>query len=193
MWEGPQCPDCRGTKAAPTFSCPVRAFDLFARNWPDVWNVPAHTSKSFYDRNDHDHQKRQVHQRRDNRPEKYQDATDGWYRREHHMDDSGHNVEEKPRATEDNRLHRVEAHKAVVLFQNIKDDAADEWNTSNRRSHVRRQTGRCGFRARLGLGTWRRRRWNRLLVWHNLDTRNDLCFVKQSWSYTLFFAFAPDP
>jgi prepilin-type N-terminal cleavage/methylation domain-containing protein len=178
MSQGPQSLDRRGTKAAPTFL--GDAFHLLARDWPDVRNVPAHAREGFYHRNDHDDQKRQMDQRRDNRPEKYQDATDTWNRGEHHMHDSRHDVEEKPSATEDDGLHSVETHKTVVLFQNVENNAADQWNAGNRRSHVRRQTGCSGVRARLRRGTWRRRRRNRLLVWHDLHTQNGCWLVKQS-------------
>src|SRR5436190_17729663 len=167
MWEGPRSPDYRGAKAAPTFS-DCSTFRLLARNRADVWNFPTDTGECLHDRNNHDHQKQQMHQRRDNRPEKYQNAANAWNRPEHRMHDGGHDIEEKPSTPKNDRLHCIKTHKTVVLFQNVKDDAADEWNTGNRRSHIRRQTGRCGFRPWLGSGTWRRRRWNRLLVWHDL-------------------------
>src|SRR6266436_825135 len=121
-----------------------------------------------------------MHQGGDNRPEKYQNAADSWNRREHHVHDSGHDVKEKPSATKDDRLHGVETHKTVVLFEYVENNATDQRNAGYRGSYVRRQTGRCGFRARLGTWTWRRRRWNRLFVWHNLHTQNASCLVKQS-------------
>src|SRR5439155_5249898 len=87
---------------------------------------------------------------------------------------------QNPSDTEDDRLHRVEAHKTVVLFRNVENDATDQRNASNRRSHVRRQTRRCGLRARLGSGALRGRRWNWLLIWHDLHTQNGKRIVKQS-------------
>src|SRR5438270_4434785 len=128
MWEGPQRPDYRGTKAAPTFS-DCSTFRLLARNRPDVWNFPTDTSKRLHNRDNHDHQKEQMHQRRDNRPEKYQNAADSWNCPEHCVHDSRYNVKQKPSATKNDRLHCIKTHKTVVLFQNVKDDAADEWNT----------------------------------------------------------------
>jgi len=66
-----------------------------------------------------------MHQRRDNSPEKYQDAADARDCAKHHVHDSGDNVEEKPGAAKNDRLHRVETHETVTLFQNVKNDAAD--------------------------------------------------------------------
>ena len=179
MWQGPQCPDHRGAKAAPTFS-DCSTFRLLARNRTDVWNFPTDTGKRLYDRDNHDHQKQQMHQRRDNRPEKYQNAANSWNCPEYRMHDGGHDVEEKPGTSKNDRLHCIKTHKTVVLFQNVKDDAADEWNTGNRRSHVRRQTRRRRIRARLGSWAWRRRRRSWLLIWHDLHTQKGQSVVKQS-------------
>src|SRR5882724_2540323 len=186
MSQGPQSLDRRGTKAAPTFL--GDSFHLLARDWPDVRNVPTHAREGFYHGNDHDDQKRQMDQRRDNRPKKYQDPADARNRGEHHMHDSGHDVEEKPRATENDRLHRVETYKAVALFQNVENNATDQRNAGNCRSHVRRQTGCSGVRARLGWWTWRRRNW--LLIWHDLHTQNSRCLVKQSCGAMLLFSLS---
>src|SRR5436190_1776802 len=67
---------------------------------------------------------------------------------------------------------------------------ADEWNAGNRRSYVRRQTGRRWRRARSGLGTWRTRRWNRLLVWHDLHTQIGRWLVKQSCLLQFLFSLS---
>ena len=131
-----------------------------------------------------------MHQRRDNRPEKYQNAADAWNRPEHRMHDSRHDVEEKPSTPKNDRLHCIKTHKTVVLFQNVKDDAADERNAGNGRSHIRRQTRRCGFWARLGCGTWRRR--SGFFIWHNLHTQNGQSVVKQSCGVMLLFASTQD-
>src|SRR5439155_1453052 len=48
----PPRPDCRGTEAAPTFSCPLRAFHLLTRHRTDVRNFPANACKRFYDCHD---------------------------------------------------------------------------------------------------------------------------------------------
>jgi len=117
------------------------AFHLPARNWTNIWNVPADARERFYDGNDHDHQKHQMHERCDNCPEKYQDAADTWNRSKDRMHNGRDNVKKKPRATKDDRLHGVETDEAVALFENIKNDAPDQWNAGDGRSHVRRQTG----------------------------------------------------
>ena len=63
------------------------------------------------------------------------------------------NREKNPGAAKDDRLHRVKTHKTVALFEHIKDDAADQRNTGNRRGDVRRQTGRVMARLPVpGLG-----------------------------------------
>ena len=79
-----------------------------------------------------------MNQRCDNCPEKYQDAADTGNRPEHRMDDRGHDVKEKPCATENDRLHRIKAHKAVVLFEDIKNDAADQRDAGDGCSHIGR-------------------------------------------------------
>ena len=103
----------------------LSAFHLSARDRPNVGNVPSYTGKGLYDRNDHNHQENEVNQRGNDRPEKYQDTTNTGDRSKHRMDDCRDNVKKKPRAPEDDRLHRVKAHKVIVLFQDIKNDAAD--------------------------------------------------------------------
>src|SRR6266699_4746012 len=76
-----------------------------------------------------------------------------------------------------------------MLFQNVKNDATNQRYAGNRRSHVRRQTRRCRFRPRLGSGNWRRRRWSRLFIWHDLHTQNGRWLVKQSCGAILLFRF----
>src|SRR6266481_5301239 len=179
------------TQKRPTNS--RRSFHLLARDRANVGNVPADTHECLHDCDNHDYQKKQMHQGGDNRPEKYQNAADSWNRSEHRVHDSGHDVKEKPSATENDRLHGVEAHEAVVLFQNVENNATDQRNAGDRRSYVRRQSSLYGFRTRLGSRRWRRWRWSRLLVWHDLHTQNDQCLVKQSCFLRIFFAFAPRP
>src|SRR5947207_9925771 len=130
-----------------------------------------------------------MNKRSDNRAEKYQDAADARDRSEHCMHDCRHNVEKKPGAAEDDRLHRIKAHKIVLFFEDIENNAADQWNASNGRSYVRRQTGRCWRRARPGPGSWRRRRWNGLLVWHDLHTQTSRSLVKQTCLLQFLFGF----
>src|SRR5438067_1766118 len=99
MWEGPQRPDSRGTKAALTFS--HRTFDLLPRNGTDVRYVPAHASECLHHGHNHDHQKQQVHERRDNRPEEYQDSANSGDRPKYSAHNSRHYVEEEPDAAKD--------------------------------------------------------------------------------------------
>jgi len=76
-----------------------------------------------------------------------------------------------------------------MLFQNVKNDATNQRYAGNRSSHVRRQTRGCRFRPRLGSGNWRRRRWSRLFIWHDLHTQNGRWLVKQSCGAILLFRF----
>ena len=115
-----------------------RAFHLSPRNRANVWDIPADPGERLYDGNDHNHQEHEMNQRGDDCPEKYQDATNTGNRPEHRMDDRRHNVKEKPRATKDDRLHRVKAHESVVLFEDIKNDAADQRNAGDGCSHIGR-------------------------------------------------------
>src|SRR5438552_6696773 len=108
------------------------------------------------------------------------------------MHNSRDNIEQEPRAAKDDRLHGIKADKAVSLLQDIKNDAADQWNAGDGCSHIRRQTGRLGFRAGLGFGTWRWWRWRRWLVrvnWvgHGLHTQIWRYFVKESSASLLRF------
>jgi len=114
------------------------AFHLSPRNRTDIRNVPADAGKRLNDRNDHYYQEHEMHQRRDDCPEKYQDATNTGNRPEHRMHDRRHDVEEKPRATKDDGLHRVKAHERVVLFENIKNYSADQGNAGDGCSYVGR-------------------------------------------------------
>ena len=129
------CPHARGKIAAEDsrrYSGLRRgAFDLLARNWPDVRDVPAHAGERFYDGDDHDHQKRQMDERCDNRPEEYENTTDAGDRTEDRMHDRRDNVKQEPRATKDDRLHGIKTHEAVVFFENVENDAADEWNAGD--------------------------------------------------------------
>ena len=120
------------------FNRRLGAFHLSPRNRANVRNVPADARKRLNDRNDHDYQEYQMNQRRDDCPEKYQDTADTRNRPKDRMDDRRNNVEEKPCATEDDRLHRVKAHERVVFFEDIKNDAADQRNAGDGCSHIGR-------------------------------------------------------
>jgi len=114
------------------------AFHLSPSNWANVRDVPADARERLYDGNDHDHQEHEMNQRRDDCPEKYQNTTDARNSPEHRMDDRRHNIEEKPCATKDDRLHRVKAHERIVLFEDIKNDAADQRDAGDGCSHIGR-------------------------------------------------------
>ena len=79
-----------------------------------------------------------MNQRRDDCPEKYQNSADTRNCPKNRMNDCGHDVKEKPRATKDDRLHRVKAHETIVLFEDIKNDTADQRNAGDGCSHIRR-------------------------------------------------------
>ena len=114
------------------------AFHLFARDRSYIGNFPAHVRECFYGRDDPDNEKCDLDERRDYRPEKHQDAADAGDRSKDHVHDGRGDIKQKPRATKNNRLHGIKTHKAVMLFQNIKNDAADQRYAGNRGSHVRR-------------------------------------------------------
>src|SRR5262249_36934546 len=134
----------RSWQLAERCACAQRTIDrssgfyLSARDRTDVWDVPAYARKCLHDGNDHDYQEHQMNERRDDCPEKYQDATNTGNCAKHCMDDRGHNVKEKPSATENDRLHRIKTHKTIVLFEDIKNDAADQRNAGDGCSHIGR-------------------------------------------------------
>src|SRR5205809_3963693 len=66
---------------------PSSAFDLSAGNWSYVRDIPADASECFHDGDDHNDQKCQMNERRDDCPKKYQDAADTWNRPEDRMHD----------------------------------------------------------------------------------------------------------
>jgi hypothetical protein len=51
-------------------------------------------------------------------------------------------IEQEPRATEDDRLHRVKPHEAVSFFQNVKDDSTHQGEAGDGRGHIRGQIHR---------------------------------------------------
>src|SRR5713226_449282 len=105
MWKRPQRRDSRDAKVPPTFS--RRLADLFARDWSDIRNVPAHVRKRFDDRDDKDDQKRQMHEQGDETPEHGQKPPDGGDAIEDQPDNRRDDVEENPNTAKDDRLHGV--------------------------------------------------------------------------------------
>lgn len=106
--------------------------DLFARNRSDVRNIPAHAGECFHRGDDPENDKTDVNDRCDNGPEENEDAADSWNRAKDRVHDCRNDVEQEPGQTEDDRLHRIEAHEWVVFFQNEKHDTANERNTGQR-------------------------------------------------------------
>ena len=92
---------------------------------PDVRNVPAHAGERFHGGDNPHNQKRDMNDRLNDSPKKYQNSTNRRNRPKDQEEDSRDDVKQKPRAPEDDRLHRVEAHKAVVFFDNVKNDPAN--------------------------------------------------------------------
>lgn len=81
-------------------------------------------------------------QGRHEKPESGENRPDDRKRPKNHSQNPGDDIEEKPGATENDRLHRVETDELIVLFQDVKDQAAHERNTGERCSDVGRQSGR---------------------------------------------------
>ena len=123
---------------APRSSYRLSAFYLSPGDRADVRDVPADARERLHDGNNHDHQEDQMNQRSDDRPEKYQNPADTRDCPKYRMNDCGHDVKEKPRATKNDRLHRVKTHKTIVLLENIKNDAADQRNAGDGCSNIGR-------------------------------------------------------
>src|SRR4051812_46481401 len=104
-------------------------------------------------------------------------------------DNPGYDVEEKPDAAKDNRLHRVEADKLVVFFEDVKDEPAEERDTGEGRGDVGRKSRgsrrRGGARSRIR--SWMRRRidW----IWHASLRGTPDRFVKATWESPGAFLF----
>ena len=100
MWEGPQRPDHRGTKAAHTLS-DRRIPELFARHRADIGNIPAHIRKCLDGRNDPNNDKREMNQHADQTPENGEKYSDCRNTCKNHVDDGVHDIKEEPGAAED--------------------------------------------------------------------------------------------
>ena len=108
------------------------------------------------------------------KPEPGEDRSRHRDRPENRPDDPRDQVKEKPDAAKDDGLHRVEANEAVLLFENVKNQAADKRNAGEGGGNIRGEAGRsCGRRVRR---SWCRVDW----IWHATfrGTRGD--FVKGS-------------
>ena len=114
-----------------------RAF-LPPRNRPDVWNVPAHACECLHRCDNPHNQERYVHERLNDSPKKHQNSTNRRNRPKDQEQDSRDDAKQKPGTAEDDRLHGVETHKSVVLFDNIKNNTANQGNAGKCRCDVRR-------------------------------------------------------
>src|SRR3954470_17788993 len=124
---------------------------LLARHRSDVGNVPANTAERFHHRDDHYDKEPEMDERRDEKPHARERPAGKRDRQENHAQDPGRQVEEKPDAAKDDRLHGVEADELVVLLADVKNEPADEWNAGERGRDVRGQSRRGG-----GIYTWAR-------------------------------------
>ena len=100
MWEGPQRPDHRGTKAAPTLS-DRRLPELLARHRADIGNIPADIRKCLDGGDDPNNDKREMNQHADQSPEDAEKYSDCRNARKNHVDDRVHDIKEEPGAAED--------------------------------------------------------------------------------------------
>ena len=137
--------------------------DLFARHRTDVRDFPTDASECTPGGDDPKHNKTDMDDRGDDRPEKHQDPSDCRNGTKDYVDDRRNDVEQEPGQTKDDRLHGIETHKWVPLLQNEKHDAADERDAGECGGNVGREPGRF----------WRvRGRRRRRLVRHNLLTQD---------------------
>src|SRR5436305_2321477 len=91
------------------------AADLIAGHRSDIRNIPTNPAERFHHRDDEDDEEREMDERRDQSPEHNEQSAKCRDRAENREDNSRDDVEHDPGAAEDDRLHGVEAHKAVVL------------------------------------------------------------------------------
>ena len=116
---------CSSAKRACRLVLACAAFRLSAGNRPDIWNVPANAGKRLHHCDDPDYEERDMDERGDDCPEKYQDSTDARNSAEDSVHYGRDNVKKQPRAAKDDRLHGVKTDKAVAFFENVKNDASD--------------------------------------------------------------------
>ena len=101
------------------------AFHLPAGNRPDVWNFPANLRECFYRRNDPENDHDNLNDCDDDSPKKIQNAGDNRDPPENETNNGCRDIEKEPGTAKNDRLHGVKTDKAVALFQDIKDNAAN--------------------------------------------------------------------
>src|ERR1700736_3231535 len=104
------------------------ALDLFPRHRPDVGYFPTNAGERFYGSNDPDHNESEMDNHPDQTPENGQDGTESRHAGEDGMNDREDDANEEPGTAQDDRLHGVEANKAIPFFQDVENDATNEWN-----------------------------------------------------------------
>lgn len=114
--------------------------DLFTGDRADVRNVPPHIRERFDDRDNENDEETQMHEHRNKSPEHGEKSTDARDAAENQRNDRREDVEENPDAAKNDRLHGVEAHEAIVLFQDVEDDPADQRYAGDGRGYVGWQT-----------------------------------------------------
>ena len=109
---------------------------LIARHGADVWNVPSFSRKCVEHRNHHHDEKYEVNHGSDEIPNHGKETADRRNRPENAVQDAGQQIEQQPGRAEDDGLHGVETDETVALLQQIKDNAADQWEASQSGSDV---------------------------------------------------------
>lgn len=164
---------------------------LLASDWAYERNVPARTHERFYHRDNHDDEETQMDQSGDEKPEPAENRPDHRKHPKNFVENHRDDVEEKPGASENDRLHRVETNELIVLFQDVKNQAPHERNTGQRRGDVGRQSG--GSRMSTRQLSWARSGWwwRRVdRIWHETFRGTVRPIVKAN-SETALFAFGP--
>ena len=80
-----------------------------------------------------------------------------WDRPKDCADDPRHDVKENPDAAENDRLHGIKADELIVLFEDVKNQTADERDAGERGGDVGGQACRAGSRSGSRGGGRRRR------------------------------------
>lgn len=138
MWEGPQGPDSRGTKIAPVSSC--SGFNLFPCNRADVRDLPADARECLHHGDHEEYEEGKVDQPPNQTPQGSEEPSNPGHVPKQSRDNCTADMNQYPSNAKNDRLHGVKPNEAILFFQNIKNDAAHEWDAGNRRSHVRGQT-----------------------------------------------------
>ena len=138
MWAGRQSPDSRGTKLAAVSSC--SSFHLFPCNRPDVRDLPADAGECLHHRDHKQYEEGEVDQPPNQAPQGSEEPSNPGDVPKQSRNNCTADMNQYPANAKNDRLHRIEPNKAVVFFQNVKNDSTHKWDARNRGSHVRGQT-----------------------------------------------------